>query len=230
MPLIERERPDIITAQEVFSTQSDIPFPDTTFNLAELIREKGGYDYMYFSPTWSMTATGEIVEFGNAIFSKYPLSQEETLFTNGQMQHDIHSTTYLPNYRNAQFVVVESPFGDFRLINHHGYWEKTPVGSADTVQKMQIVADKLSSLKPLPTVLAGDLNVNPGTPAMAVFDGLLTDLTATHDIRSTLSKLGKVPDVVCDHILVNHEITVQQFAVLDDLVSDHMALVLEFEV
>lgn len=228
LPLIEREDPDIITAQEVFSTKATIPFPDTTFNLLQLVEDLG-YEHVYFSPTWSMTATGEVVEFGNAIFSKYPLLQPETIFTNGHHQADIHADTYEPNHRNAQFVVVNTPAGQFHLVNHHAYWEPNPHGSYESKEKMQKVVDHLASLESLPIIVAGDMNVNPGTLAMNVFDGLLSDLTSTYQIRSTLSELGKVSDVACDHILVNSTVNVNKFAALDDLVSDHKALALEFE-
>ena len=73
-------------------------------------------------------------------------------------------------------------------------------------------------------------NLLSKAPAMRLFDDLAEDLTATHAVSSTLSQLGKVQDVACDHILVNSLIQVVDFRVLSDLVSDHKALTLEFDV
>ena len=94
---------------------------------------------------------------------------------------------------------------------------------------MKVVRDKIASQNGL-CIFAGDLNVNPGTQTMRLFDGLLEDLTGTHKIKTTLSEFGKVPDVSPDHILVGTGIRVKQFRVLDTTVSDHKALALEFEI
>lgn len=63
-----------------------------------------------------------------------------------------------------------------------------------------------------PLIFAGDLNVNPNTPAMGLFDGWLEDLTKTYDTTDTLSPLGKVRDVACDHILTSTDVHVRSFA------------------
>ena len=95
---------------------------------------------------------------------------------------------------------------------------------------MQRVVDKLKTFSDIPTIVAGDMNLNPEAAGMRLFDGLLKNLTASHNISSTISILGKVQGIACDHILVNDSIRVDGFRVLDDLVSDHTALVLEFDV
>lgn len=228
LPLIERERPDIITAQEIFSVDKPVVFPDTTFDLCDRIKTVGEFPYIYFSPTWDMTVADATTGFGNAIFSKYPLESTEVIFTHGEFQPNITAETYVPNARNAQFVKVLHGSGAFWVVNHHAYWEPTPIGSEKNVMALQRVADKIRSLEALPIVFAGDLNVIPDAPAMRVFDDLLTDLTATHAIQTTLSELGKVPNVPCDHVLINEKVEVVKFQVLGDLVSDHKALVLEF--
>ncbi|QQS18882.1 hypothetical protein IPL68_02370 [Candidatus Saccharibacteria bacterium] len=93
---------------------------------------------------------------------------------------------------------------------------------------MKIIADKIKQLDGK-IVFVGDLNVDPGTPALQLFDGWLEGLTANHGITNTLSQLAKVQEVACDHIFVNTHVRVQDFRVLDDLVSDHKALLLEFD-
>jgi endonuclease/exonuclease/phosphatase family metal-dependent hydrolase len=230
VPLIEREQPDIITAQEVFSAGSEIVFPDRTFNIAEEIRQYGGYDYVYFSPTWDMHVAGQTVQLGNATFSKYPIASSETIFTCGEAMHNMTADNYRVNTRNAQFVTLRVGGADILIVNHHAYWEADPAGSEASVTAMQHVTDKLRTFSDIPTVVAGDMNLNPNTPGMRLFDGIARDLTATHNISSTLSVLGKAENVACDHILVNDLIVVGGFHVLDDLVSDHKALMLEFDI
>jgi endonuclease/exonuclease/phosphatase (EEP) superfamily protein YafD len=94
---------------------------------------------------------------------------------------------------------------------------------------MQLVKSKLEKL-PQPLIFAGDLNVRTESPAMREWDGFLDDLTAQYSVTTTLSVLGKVTDVPCDHILVSEGVKVSSFHVADDLVSDHNALILEFDI
>ena len=229
VPLIEREQPDIITAQEVFDADGEIVFPDNTFDIAEQIRRAGGYDYVYFSPTWDMQVSGQTVQFGNATFSKFPIIRSETVFTSGEAMHDMTADSYVMNTRNAQFVTLQVGDSTILIVNHHGYWEANPTGSEASVAAMQHVIDKLRTFGTMPIVIAGDMNINPNTAGMRLFDGLAEDLTATYNIPSTLSVLGKAQDVACDHILVNSLVRVSDFHVFDDLVSDHKALMLEFD-
>lgn len=227
MPFIEREQPDVITTQEVFSAEQPSALPDAMLDLYQRL-QAAGYPYGYFSPTIQLQVSGQTVQFGNAILSKYPILSQETLFTNGAFQPNANSPSFDINTRNAQVVLLSVDDATVTVVNHHGYWEQDPHGSDETVAAMRILADRLKHIEG-PLIFAGDLNVDPGTPAMQLFDGWLEDLTATHSITNTLSVLGKVQGVACDHILVSPDVIVHSYGVRDDIVSDHVALVLECE-
>lgn len=225
--LIEAEQPDIITAQEVFSTDTSVPFPDQMFDLRQRVSSLD-YPHVYYSPVFSFQASGQTVEFGNAVFSRLPIQSSETVWTYSEYQGAMDRPGFEKNARNAQVVELRSDAKAFYLINHHGYWEPNPTGSDTSVAALQVVADKVASLDG-PIIVAGDLNVDDQSPAMRVFDDHLTSLTARYDIQDTLSILGKVRGIACDHVLTNSDIHVRSFSVSDALVSDHLALVLEFD-
>ncbi|QQS20139.1 endonuclease/exonuclease/phosphatase family protein [Candidatus Saccharibacteria bacterium] len=230
LPLIEQEKPDIITTQEMFNANGIVGLPDNTFHLLELMKKVGDYKYVYFSPIYEAPYVDVTVGCGNAILSRFPLVQKTTFFTNGAFQPCDKTAVFESNIRNAQVVCLELPDAKrLHVVNHHGYWEPNPLGSEKTVACMQRVADAIRELSGA-VIFAGDLNINPGTAAMKLFDGMLEDLTSTYGISDTLSVLGKVPDVAPDHILVNSGIHVHGFRVLDNLVSDHKALTLDFDV
>lgn len=226
--LIAAEQPDIITAQELFTPNEPVLFPDRMFDCMESIERDGAYPFKYVSPTWSVMVGYQHVGFGNAIFSKFPLSNQQTVFVNGEFVENMQWETRLPNIRNVQTVTVDVNGTALSLVNHQGYWEKTPVGSEVSAQKMQHVKDIAAQL-PQPLIVAGDMNVTAASPAMRVWDEFLEDLTDTHNVDDTLSQLGKVSGVPCDHILVSPQIKVANFRVCDELVSDHKALILEFD-
>lgn len=229
LPLIEELQPDIITAQEVFSSHQEVPFPDTTFNVFELMQKAGGFTHTYFSPIGDFDYSGVKVGVGNGVLSRYELSSENTIFTNGSFQANADVSIFEANVRNVQFVTMGLPDGQtLHVVNHHAYWQPNPVGDEKTVSSMQKVVDEVTKLEGA-VILAGDLNVDPGTPAMQLYDSLLEDLTGTHGVTNTMSRLGKLRGVAPDHILVSPEVKVQAFRVLEDLVSDHQALLLEFD-
>lgn len=227
LPVIEREQPDILTMQEVFSSAHPTPLPDNMFDLYERVQAIG-YAHSFFSPICSFQAGSQTVQFGNALFSKYPILSQETFFTSGSFQPDCSTPDFQINARNAQIVKLSTGEKTLHVINHHGYWESDPSGSDATVLAMRTLTDHARKLT-TPLIFAGDLNVNPNTPAMGLFDGWLEDLTKTYDITDTLSPLGKVRDVACDHILTSTDVHVRSLRTLDEIVSDHKALLLEFE-
>lgn len=224
--LIDQLRPDIICLQEVFSSQEVIATPEKLFNSLEIIIEQTGLDQVLFSPTFSAFYSGVKASFGNAILSRYPLLDTQTIFTNGTYVPDYNPASYNINIRNLQLATIQIDNHRFTLANHHAHWEIDPLGTAMSIEKMHNVRTMLDT-KPGPIIFAGDLNVRSESPAMRVLDGLLEDLTARYNVPSTLSVVAKVSDVACDHILVSKGITVQQFKVCPELVSDHLALVLD---
>ena len=229
LKLVKAEQPDIICMQEVFSSADvTIKNPDRTFESLKLIVSAGGYGHTFFAPIYSVDYSGHHVLYGNAIVSKYPLEDQQVFFTKGEFIENLDVASEFDAPYNLQTVRLQTNSGPVTVANHHGYWLTDPMGDETSATLMRKVADRLKDIAG-PLILAGDLNVVAASPAMRAFDGWLEDLTATHGIKNTLSELGKVPDVPCDHILVTADVKVQTFSASDALVSDHKALLLEFD-
>lgn len=64
---------------------------------------------------------------------------------------------------------------------------------------------------------------------MQVFSGLLTDLSAKYGLTNTYNNLN-FNNAVCDYILVNNKVTVNHFEMSEKLISDHNALILDFDI
>lgn len=226
---LKQQNADILCLQEVYAGNKELGgmFAEE-FALLDSIQTASDLEHTFFSPTWTIDLLGQRVPFGNAILSCFPLEQQATHFIHGQLHHKASPTDSITNTRNLQTARVA--IGDRRLsiANHHAYWDISPMGNEVSVEKMHRVRAILEKL-PQPLITAGDMNVKSVSPAMHVFDGFLKDLTAVHQVQTTLSSLGKVKDVDCDHILVSPDINVQNFTVSEELVSDHKALILEFE-
>jgi endonuclease/exonuclease/phosphatase family metal-dependent hydrolase len=227
--LIEKEQPDILCLQEVLDAEGTIYLPDQVFDSLKRIKKTSGLSYDFFSPTNSFQVAGVQGHFGNAILSRYPLKHVETIFTNNAHNTIAQESDHIPNIRNLQITQVDTPDGVVTVFNHHGHWEPNQFGSPTSVEKLQIVADQVRK-QVGPIIVAGDFNVVAESDAMRVFDNLLVDLTAEHNITTTLSQFGKVSDVACDHILINDEISPLEFRVCEELVSDHKGLIMQFDI
>jgi endonuclease/exonuclease/phosphatase family metal-dependent hydrolase len=230
LQLIEQEQPDILCLQEVGGANgAPIELSDyNMFNSLQFIQQKAGFEHSFFAPTLSFGFGKQVIGFGNAIISKYPLTNQQTVFTEGSYIDDHDIAKAFPQIRNLQLADLTVGDKTITVANHHGHWEPTSIGNDNSLQYMEKVITELHKASH-PILFSADLNLSAESPAMRVFDGFLEDLTATHQLKTTLSPLGKVAGVACDHILVSPNIRVQNFYACEQLVSDHLGLVLEFD-
>lgn len=234
LEFLKDEQPDFLCLQEVYSSE----IHNRTHNyfssyerIDELLPEINGY----FSPRLDITVFDKKVGYGNAIFSKFPVTNTETIEVSGEHHSYSKAEDYAANEGQKEcfnMQRIQVTVGDnktFCLINYHGYWEPNEYGSAVTVQLMNDVVAKILDESPRPLILSGDLNVDSNAPAMAPIHNRLRDLTKENKIETTLTQFGKIPIAACDHICISDGIDVKQFAVREELLSDHKALVLEFD-
>jgi endonuclease/exonuclease/phosphatase family metal-dependent hydrolase len=234
LQFIEREKPDFITTQEIFNGHV-MPVPNNEFDLGREIRQASGLTHTWFSPRMSIDVAGKEEPYGNMIFSRWPLSNKQTIETYGKPRWHMMNRDPDRNVSiNLQIVTANVDDKQFVLANHHGYIARDAgerFGNATSLRSMKKVAKALQEFENLPIILSGDMNVVSRSDTMRVFRGFLRNLTAEHKIKTTLSALHRFNHpVACDHILVNDGIRVKKFAVREnELVSDHLPLVLEFD-
>lgn len=235
---VKSENPDILCLQEVFSSDAPVAYPENRlFDTFGLIKETGLFNDYYFSPGVQMDIAGGTADFGNAIFSKFPITRKETVFTDGDSLVK-HFTSILDEEakcnpaRTLQLIDIAIGNQVFTVANQHFHWARSPLGDEVSAEKMRIATDAIKGFAgDNPLIVSGDFNIVNESPAMRVFDGWLRDLTSEYRIDTTLSGLKyKDLKVACDHILVSNRITVNNFEVKNKVVSDHFPLILEFDV
>lgn len=235
LDFLEQEKPDILCMQEVYSSDIDsinLDFLGSFERIKDLFPGYRGY----FSANCDIPVFDQKVSYGNALISRYPLLKTETIYTSGEY----HSFTIAGEFAeyegedkrfayNVQKVIVQTGEDtSFCLLNHHGYWLPNRMGSEVSVRKMEKVADIIRN-SPRPLIFVGDLNVVAESPAMQPIRAVLRDLTQEYGLHTTLSELGKVKNVACDHVSISDGISVRDFGARNSLESDHKALVLEFD-
>lgn len=132
--------------------------------------------------------------------------------------------------RNMQYVQFLYNGKQVTVANLHGLWNGQ--GKTDTPdrtgqsRKAKTFLNNQKGVK----ILCGDFNLLPNTQSLAILEEGMRNLVKEYNITSTRSSYYEKPDKFADYILVSPEITVVDFSVLQDQISDHLPLVLEFNI
>lgn len=214
---------DVFLLQEVFDKGSRL----TSFHQAadvelfEHIQQTIPSHKGYFAPA-------QFNEWGLASFIKrqLPLQDIGDLFIHrhrdAMVEHD--GTTVGKNIQYLKFP------GNLTLINIHGLWNGQGKGDTeDRIKQSHRLIDFASSL-PGELIIAGDFNLLPDTESLLMVERELglRNLIREHGINSTRTSYYKKPIKFADYILVSPGLTINNFRVLPEEVSDHAALYLDF--
>lgn len=235
---IEAEDPDILCLQEVYSREQPAPDMHEFYGSYQRIRSlfpgdddsKGHDRHGFFAPNFELKG---VFKYGNAILSKIPfIEKPRSIFVNGEFISYETPADYQNvkiNQRNLQIAKIDVGGQPVNILNHHGYWSSDPNGSAESLTPMEAVATEVKNLSGQ-TILAGDFNLVPESPALQPIHDQLEDLAQVFNVVNTLSSYGKVQNVVCDHVFVSDGVKVESLGNgnLEVPVSDHDPQIVEF--
>jgi endonuclease/exonuclease/phosphatase family metal-dependent hydrolase len=222
---LSSEKPDILCLQEAIDLDRG---RGALFTTIGEIREVVGAEYYYMSPAFSFNFMHRKAHFGNCIISKLPIATQETMFTGREYEVDFDWTKHTQNIRNLQHVQLRLPKGELlHIFNHHGHHNYTDKNGGDeTVRQCAMIADKIKATSGK-KILTGDFNLVPRSASLKPINNLLRNLTAEANLSTTRTVLTKMTET-CDYIFVSEDVEVKSFMPSDALVSDHMALIMEF--
>ncbi len=126
-------------------------------------------------------------------------------------------------------ITVKTASHPLAIAQLHGYWEKDQ-GEDKPPRDEQITKTlEFVEAQHTPVVLCGDFNMNTKTRGITRVTEKLRNLTQEHGITSTRPQSNPYRDTVGDYMFVSPELAVKSFAVLPDVVSDHLPLLVEVE-
>jgi len=169
--------------------------------------------------------------YGLAVFAKKTLTvKEEGEIFVFKERKDI-TDDFAPNHaRNIQYLTINTPKGVQTIINFHGLWNGG--GKFDSDERLLQSDNILRFIKKLSNsyVLCGDFNLRPDTVSLKKFEvSGMRNLIAENGITSTRSSHYTKPERFADYTFVSDGIKVNDFKVLPDEISDHLAMYLDFE-
>ena len=149
--------------------------------------------------------------------------EEKYKFTKNSLIEEI--TTKIQN------AILNINGKNIQVINVHALWNKDKIGDDRTIMQSDFILSKIR--KDIPCIVVGDFNLLPNTKSIEMIDEKMINLIKEYNIKSTRptfdDNLDK-GDLVCDYIFVNDKIKVNDFKVIDTNISDHMPLILDFDI
>lgn len=221
---------EVFLLQEVFHHATEVTAwkPEAKRELFDEIAEILPDHTGYFAPTQSN-------EWGLAAFIKDSLrvSEEGDVFVHrwrDAMEGTRDEKAIQTLGRNLQFLHLFSREHNFAVLNFHGLWDgKGKSDNHDRLEQSKNIID-FAQLLSKDFILAGDFNLLPDTQSLSLFEEQLKvrNLVTEYAITSTRTSFYTKPEKFADYIFASSGIEVKDFKVLPEEVSDHAALLVEF--
>lgn len=187
-----------------------------------------GLEEQFFSKLISSKLGNKDLAFGNVIYSSIPFTQTSAIFTRGEHKNDFNFDEDDYNIRAFQHVQVVINGKKLNLLNHHGHHiDSHKLGDDETMRQVTQIIEYIKNLEGS-VILCGDFNLSPESESIKAINEKLVNLSVEHKLKTTRSKLTDKNEV-CDYIFVSHGIKVNDFFMDDTIISDHNALILDFD-
>ena len=218
---------DIFCLQEVFNNppyiksrvQTKVAKEDIYKDIEKILFEFDGY----FAPT--QEGEESLTMFVRKNFGLREMGEQFVYRWRNAMEGN-DASTYGINVQYAKFRKGEK---DYMVCNLHGHW--TPNYKGDNPARLEQshnIKKLLDGFKGA-KILCGDFNVAPETKSMMILESSMRNLIKEYKVTSTRSPLYAKEVKFADYILVSAEVQVKKFEVIQDVVSDHLPLLLEFD-
>ncbi|MCA9343019.1 endonuclease/exonuclease/phosphatase family protein [Candidatus Saccharibacteria bacterium] len=222
---LKEEAPDILCLQEAMSADKT----DSLFYPVQRISKDAEFKYTLFSPLISYSFMQGKVSMGNAILSRKPITESFTMFTNLEHTEDFDFFVHDYNVRNLVHAKIKNGNKTINVLTHHGHHvPHHKEGNKETDRQCREIANYIKDLSG-PVILTGDFNLSPHSKSLKPLNDMLENLPVKHKSKTTRNFLTHKQEV-CDYIFINGKVKEKHFEVSEKIVSDHAALILEFDI
>jgi endonuclease/exonuclease/phosphatase family metal-dependent hydrolase len=203
--------------------------------------------HSFFAPVWVLSKfqkanfhgkelfefdLGGNAEFGNYTKAKYSIVKGQNVFVQNHFSYVTDWSNWPEeDYRGFQVTDLIVEGKELRLINYHGIWSKDKKGTDRTKKACEVIADYGRKTNGA-VIICGDFNLFPDTESIEILNAQFRNLCNDYSINSTRPESNELSNLsrnVVDYMFVNDRVDVRDFQVLPSDVSDHLPLVLEFD-
>ncbi|MFA6524643.1 MAG: endonuclease/exonuclease/phosphatase family protein [Patescibacteria group bacterium] len=241
---IKSQDPDFVALQEVIRHLDDSVYKmyRSKSDIERVISKK--MPYYFFGPQWitnAMIMGGKMhrdfngyVEQGNEIISKYPIVTATNEHYYKKYSLELEWNKFYTEDHPRSMIVVEYKLKNRKLqiINLHGLYSRNKKDSEKTINQTKFILEVVKRKK-IPTIIVGDFNLFPETKSIKMLDKKFRNLIKENKIKSTRPKFNDGTDKgenVVDYIFINDQIKVNKFEVFNTTISDHLPLILDFDI
>jgi len=135
--------------------------------------------------------------------------------------------------RKLHYSIIDTGEKRFCVLNVHGLWNGQ--GKTDTPDRLlqsQNINEFMNTID-MPKILCGDFNLLPDTQSLKMLRENMRDLVNEYGITTTRTSYyprAETSGHFADYILTTKDIKLNSFSVLPEEVSDHSALMIDFEI
>ena len=241
LDFIKNENTNICTFQEAMNAVDESCFD--IFKSKNDIVKLEEYKYNEFAPLFiadGITKNNVVVrdfggkaEQGSLIVSKYKIKEHYNQFYYNDYKHEYDATHFREKdwCRSIQNAILEIDGKEIQIINVHGIWNKDKIGDERTINQSKFILSKIR--KDVPVIVVGDFNLLPNTESIKILNNELINLIDGYGIKSTRPNFDDGLDsgnIICDYIFVNDKVKVNDFKVINTDISDHLPLLLDFDI
>lgn len=175
---------------------------------------------------------GGLIEIGNYTKSRYPIQKGQVVFVENHFSF-VTDFSKWPSEDYRSFLVTDYVINNkpLRIINYHGIWTRYKLGNKKSEKANTILLNEAMKFDG-GIIICGDFNLFPDTPSMKLFQKSFINLMDYYNIRTTRpssNELHHMDRNVVDYILVSNNVQIKSFEVLPCTFSDHLPLMLDFE-
>lgn len=200
--VIKLYNPDIIGLNEVRGEKFTATADESWFPQIKELSEKSGYKYYYHGVAIKLNGP-----YGNAILSKYPLKNIETISIPDPLIKDEKAF-----YESR--CIIKAEIEDFTLlVTHVGLAKSEQLNALTTIN---LLLDNINTK----VVLMGDFNMTPDDVNIKSLSNRLID-TSIYFKYKTLSFPSKNPVMKIDYIFTSKDIKVIDAYIPKIIASDH---------
>jgi len=240
---LKEQAPDFIALQEVGRPFEASVAPEYSSYVDIEKALKPDFPFTFFGPMWFADAfrtNGKVnrhfgghIEQGSEILSKFAIKAATNEFYYKHYEYMLDWSNWENEDHGRAVLVTELDVSGtpLQILNLHGIWNKSRQGDERTLAQCKYVA-AAAMRKKIPTIITGDFNLSPDSESIQYMNQHFRNLISENNISSTRPGVVEEFDTgrkVVDYMFVNNQISVQHFGTINTDISDHLPLVLEFE-
>ena len=226
---------DIVTFQESMRALDDSVFP--MYNSSNIIKNNILYKNSFFGPLYVSDKFikngivtrdfGGFVEQGNELITNYKIVSATNHFIHNDYGLFINTDNFRVNDHGRAFtdVLLDLDGELLQIINIHGIWNENKLGDLRTINQINSLLLKVRD--DIPSIVVGDFNLLPNSLSISIVNRRMKNLIEEYNIKNT--RYG-TENMICDYVFVNNKIKVNDFRVVDSDISDHLPIILDFDI